>query len=275
MNDELQHHGILGMKWGIRRYQNKDGSLTKEGKERYSTIGDRIGLAARTVDNESIAGYLQRTYSGFGKSAKNVAAQDAARAFMRQEKGMTYKDYFSEEERSSMDKSYDKIAKYSNEMMVAADAEREKMLKDPKFIEDVDKELYKEFGSRCDNESLFIKERDNIVFDKMDESMSRNANLLQKMSDLQNKMNNEYDNLEQIERSIVNRMLGDIGDKKVHIADQTLMYSDIAKSFVDGYIAQPAAYVVKNGAEMAFYDSEAFMDLDYSMKDYNDRHRNN
>ena len=31
----LYHHGILGQKWGIRRYQNKDGSLTKEGLTRY------------------------------------------------------------------------------------------------------------------------------------------------------------------------------------------------------------------------------------------------
>lgn len=32
--NELYHHGILGMKWGIRRYQNKDGSLTQEGRKR-------------------------------------------------------------------------------------------------------------------------------------------------------------------------------------------------------------------------------------------------
>lgn len=31
---ELQHHGILGQKWGIRRYQNPDGSLTPEGQAR-------------------------------------------------------------------------------------------------------------------------------------------------------------------------------------------------------------------------------------------------
>ena len=32
----LQHWGIKGMKWGVRRYQNKDGTLTDAGKKRYS-----------------------------------------------------------------------------------------------------------------------------------------------------------------------------------------------------------------------------------------------
>lgn len=34
MENELYHHGVRGMKWGIRRYQNKDGSLTNAGKKR-------------------------------------------------------------------------------------------------------------------------------------------------------------------------------------------------------------------------------------------------
>lgn len=35
--NEMRHHGILGQKWGVRRYQNSDGSLTDEGKKRYLT----------------------------------------------------------------------------------------------------------------------------------------------------------------------------------------------------------------------------------------------
>lgn len=40
MDNHLEHHGIIGMKWGVRRYQNKDGTLTNAGKARYATDSD-------------------------------------------------------------------------------------------------------------------------------------------------------------------------------------------------------------------------------------------
>ena len=40
MDNYIAHHGIIGMKWGVRRYQNKDGTLTNAGKARYSTDSD-------------------------------------------------------------------------------------------------------------------------------------------------------------------------------------------------------------------------------------------
>ena len=36
--NELAHYGILGQKWGIRRFQNPDGTLTEAGKKRYGTV---------------------------------------------------------------------------------------------------------------------------------------------------------------------------------------------------------------------------------------------
>lgn len=59
----LMHHGIRGQKWGVRRYQNEDGSLTAEGRQRLGLGNEalkRFGNATRTVLSKAVNNIKQR-----------------------------------------------------------------------------------------------------------------------------------------------------------------------------------------------------------------------
>lgn len=73
---ELKHHGIKGQKWGVRRFQNPDGSLTAEGQRRYAkTLTKTFNRRNKRLDINSLPKNkeyddLQKAYAAYKEASK-------------------------------------------------------------------------------------------------------------------------------------------------------------------------------------------------------------
>lgn len=73
--DVLCHHGILGMKWGIRRFQNKDGSLTPAGQKRYRDYLNKNDNGYKVVEEQSKN--LQQDLDNYKNARENFSKASA------------------------------------------------------------------------------------------------------------------------------------------------------------------------------------------------------
>lgn len=81
-NVELYHHGIKGMRWGIRRYQNKDGSLTPAGVKRYNKEVAKLKKEeAKVKQEQKVASNSKKVKAKFDKlEARKKALEDKKKA---------------------------------------------------------------------------------------------------------------------------------------------------------------------------------------------------
>lgn len=93
-SDELQHHGIKGMKWGQRRFQNKDGSLTAAGQKRYNQEVEKLKKeTAKVKAEEKAAATRKKTMAKFDKlEEKKRALEERKKALKDDAKGKKSKD---------------------------------------------------------------------------------------------------------------------------------------------------------------------------------------
>lgn len=76
-SDELCHHGIKGMRWGIRRFQNENGSLTNAGRKRYSVDIDKAKERVASAKKQKKDAAVEYNRVTVGGTFYNQGAQDA------------------------------------------------------------------------------------------------------------------------------------------------------------------------------------------------------
>ena len=160
---ELYHHGIKGQRWGIRRFQNPDGSLTAAGRERYGTLkykSKNLDKWGKTRDNNIL--YITG-YSGSGKST-------LARNLMDKNTQVIHLDQYMEVngDRSYRNKGLDdflKNKKFNSEKLTDLSIDRKERWK---YIDKFGEELLQDYSKQCyDKKQKVIVEGVQLLDDTM------------------------------------------------------------------------------------------------------------
>lgn len=183
LDDELQHHGTKGMKWGQRLYQNKDGSLTELGKKRYNKEVENLKKEkAKVKAEEKALAAKKKTQAKLDKlEAEKKALEDRKKALKDAKRG----------------KTGDEADKNAGE---TPEQKRERLLKstDPKEIyKDRDALTYQELNDRVNRIDLEARLSTKIPaekgrLDSFNEGMKKTADTINNITNTFKKVDDAY-----------------------------------------------------------------------------------
>lgn len=259
MGYELYHHGILGMKWGVRRFQNKDGSLTSAGKKRYG-LNKEIHDAEKRDRNKYADSKDLRKRQGADYAVKESImrpsriADDIARS--------SGTKLLNDDDRKEVKRLNDKIDDYSQATWDSASRELDKASSDPEFKKELEQYLYNELGNGCDDKEYF----DLTVVDGVANTFYANKKYYPETLENDRKLKSSVDELFGLTDKKVNAYISEFGDEPLtKFAGDTAKYSDVVKNLVEGEAgSHMASYLYKNNLE------SAIIELTYVGTDPND-----
>lgn len=116
--DYLQHHGTKGQRWGVRRYQNKDGSLTPAGKKRYSKEMDKLKAEEQKLKAEKkVLDNKKKTQAKFDKLDAKKAKLEAEKKTLKEEQKK-----FKKGEKAEPDKHKETVEEKRERLLKSTDA---------------------------------------------------------------------------------------------------------------------------------------------------------
>ena len=194
----LQHHGIIGQKWGVRRFQNPDGTLTEEGKKRYLNPDGTLSDKAPTK--------IKSAYSRYKQAEQQKAA----------ESGELYQDDYV----YSKEKQSEKLNRAKSNNMYDID-----------FVESIqnaenlsDEDTLKEYQAYLKNPHQYMKEIEVDGTGKIVKSLSgiNNKPKTEKKEKIkeETKENNKPDTVIKAEQ--VNEWLNELGDKRNNMSESDI-----------------------------------------------------
>lgn len=286
--NDLYHHGILGMKWGVRRYQNYDGSYTSIGRKRYGVSDATSGavvakantLAKSKISVNKLASQQQsKSSSGLEGDIQNAASKASKRLI----KGSHSKSYNSQmiadklgkpimlkkEEIDDILSSGQKVNDLANQVLASGNKEAKTAMKTEAFKKDLDSRLFKDFGNGCDDQDYFDMIREEHVYDMLHE-----GKYTPKTEALCKQFYSAVDEYYSKCSTAATKIIDGFGDKKiVDLGAESVTYRDVVNSrILKDTDAAWVSYLARHNDDYLYEGIDMSGSDIYSMSDYNKKH---